>query len=50
MTRNPNTSIEDLYPGKNSITHNQADARSIGSLAAAAFVIVVAFIARHFYR
>lgn len=50
MTRNPNTSIEDLYPGKNSIAHNQAGSRTVGSLAAAAFVIIVAFIARRFYR
>ncbi len=50
MTMNPNTNINDLQPQKVSPTTKQEESRTAGSLAAAAFIVVVSFIARRFYR
>ncbi|MDN4471285.1 MULTISPECIES: hypothetical protein [Gordonibacter] len=50
MTRNPNTSIADLHPTDAVHTTSKADPRTLGSLLAAGFIIVVSFIVRHFYQ
>lgn len=45
MTRNPNTSVDDLHVGP-----SRKEALTAGSLVAAAFMLVVSFIARRFYQ
>lgn len=50
MTRNPNTSIADLQPADADRTASKAAPRTLGSLLAAGFIVVVSFIVRHFYQ
>ncbi|GAA6489240.1 hypothetical protein K270103H11_18070 [Gordonibacter urolithinfaciens] len=50
MTRNPNTNIADLHPADAARTASKADHRTLGSLLAAGFIIMVSFIVRHFYQ
>ena len=50
MTRNPNPNIADLHPADAARTASKADHRTLGSLLAAGFIIMVSFIVRHFYQ
>lgn len=45
MTRNPNTSVNDLH-----MKTDRKEALTAGSLVAAAFMLFVSFIARRFYQ
>lgn len=50
MTMNPNTNINDLQSQKGSLAAEQGGSRTAGSIAAAAFIAIVSFIVRRFYR
>ncbi len=50
MTMNPNASVNDLHPGRNPLEKEHASQVTAGSLFAAAFILVISFIARHFYH
>ena len=43
MTRNPNTDIADLQPASTARSTAKADPRTLGSLLAAGFILVVSF-------
>ena len=50
MPRNPTTDIADLQPASTARSTAKADPRTLGSLLAAGFILVVSFIVRHFYQ
>ncbi|HIW75312.1 MULTISPECIES: hypothetical protein [Gordonibacter] len=50
MTRNPNTRVDELHLTSAVPDRGRAGVPSVGSLLAAAFMVVVVFIARHFYQ
>lgn len=50
MTMSPNTRTNDLKPGSNPLGGKDAGGRTFGSLIAAAFILVVSFIAGRFYE
>lgn len=50
MTMNPNMRVSDIHADEKSLILRRAETATIGSLFAAAFIIVVTFIARTFYE
>lgn len=50
MTRNPNTRVDELHLTSAASDNGRTGVPSVGSLLAAAFMVVVAFIVRHFYQ